>query len=106
MKIVFGIARKLSLGIAFLAIGMALPAGCGRGSASSTRVEGVSQSPADRFRESQKDTVTPHGRIVPSSVRDRDGKIDYDTTDGSKWTIDPPTRAGGTTKYDPPQRRN
>ncbi len=106
MKIVLSVAVRFSFGIAVWTIGVALPAGCGRGSSASTKVGISSQSPAARFRETQKDTVTPHGKIVPSSVRDRDGKIDYDTTDGSKWTIDPPTRAGGTTKYEPPQRRD
>lgn len=78
-------------------------AGCGGGS---TAPAPDNRTPAEKFRDSQRDTVTPHGKIDPGSVRDNSGKVDYDTTDGSKWTVDPPSAgADGTPQYRPPERR-
>lgn len=63
-------------------------------------------TPAQKFLKDQEKTVTPHGKINPSSVKDNDGKIDYETADGSKWKTDPPTNgADGIPKYGEPEKR-
>lgn len=89
-----GFSRAARIALLAVVVG-----GCGK--------PGDVRTPAERFRQEQSNTVTPHGRIDPGSVRDRDGKIDYETSDGSKWTVEPPVRnADGTSHYRPPERRN
>lgn len=79
--------------------------GCGDGSRP-TAPAPDNRTPAEKFRDTQGDTNTPHGKIVPDSVKDNNGRIDYDTEDGSKWTVDPPrTRADGTPEYGTPEKR-
>lgn len=84
-------------GTALVTIAMVMGSGC---------AERPVKTPAQKFRDDQKHTDTPHGKIVPESVQDRDGKITYQTTDGTKWTVDPPrSRGDGTAEYGTPQEQ-
>lgn len=60
-------------------------------------------SPAERFKKEQAVTVTPHERIVLETVRDTaDGRIFYQTTDGSKWIVEFANNADGSVRYSAP----
>lgn len=64
---------------------------------------GDDRSPVQYFKEQQKDTVTPNGRIVVDSVESADGKIRYRTEDGKTWRVGYTRRADGTFRFDTPE---
>lgn len=74
---------------------------CGQ-SGSSDSSEAISTSapvpitPADRFWQEQRDTVTPNGRIRKESVRDA---VTYQTDDGHVFSVPVPPPCG---KWDAP----
>ena len=45
-----------------------------------------SETPAERFKSEQAGTMTPHGKIVPGSIRDgSDETVLYGTSNGDRW---------------------
>jgi hypothetical protein len=72
--------------------------GCGGGSTP----KAVTRTPAQYFKEQQADTMTPHGKIMTDSVEEKDGKIQYNTTDGKQWRVTYSKRADGTYEYGMP----
>ena len=57
------------------------------------------------FQEEQEHTVTPYGRIDVSSVYESsDGRIHYETTDGSSWIVEMSADSDGRYQYSEPIR--
>ena len=76
-----------------------ISAGCsGGGTTPDTR------SPAQYFRDRQKATMTPHGKIkMDTVIEDKDGMIQYQTTDdGKTWRVKPTKRDDGTYEFNTP----
>lgn len=58
------------------------------------------------FLNAQQDTVTPHGKIEPATVREApDGDIIYKTSDGAEWKVSMETAADGQPRFGEPQRQ-
>ena len=56
--------------------------GCGSKSESKSKPA----TPAEIFKQEQAGTMTPHGKIVPGSIRNgSDGRVKYGTSDGTTW---------------------
>jgi hypothetical protein len=84
---------------ALLAVGCAKSdSGGGGGKPPDTR------TPAQYFKEEQAATVTPHGRIRTETVTERNGRIEYSTDNGMKWSVSYSKRVDGTYRYDTPER--
>lgn len=83
-----------------------LTAGCGKTDNDSQKVQKVtdSRTPAQYFKEEQVATVTPHGHIRTDTVTERDGRIEYSTDNGMKWSVTYSKRADGTYRYDTPEQ--
>lgn len=76
--------------------GFLLACACGCGS-------GV-ETPAQQFILDQQAIETPMGTIETSSVRDIEGVIEYETSDGSRWNVSWKLRPDGTPDYGTPER--
>jgi hypothetical protein len=76
-------------------------AGCGGGGGAGKGTD--TRTPGQYFKEHQASTVTPHGKIVTSSVEEIDGKIRYRTEDNKKWRVGYSKRVDGTYEYGTPQ---
>jgi len=84
----------------FLAL---LAAGCSKPTNDPRKVID-SRTPAQYFKEEQAATVTPHGRIRTDTVTEQNGRIEYSTDNGMKWSVTYSKRADGTYRYDTPER--
>lgn len=63
-------------------------------------------STVDRFKSDQVATVTPYGRINMDSVSEsQEGRINYQTQDGSSWQVQIETAADGSARYNQPVRQ-
>lgn len=80
-----------------------LASGCG-GAGNDSRKPIDTRTAVQYFKEEQTATVTPHGRIRTDTVTERDGRIEYETDNGMKWTVAYSKRADGTYRYDTPER--
>ena len=71
--------------------------GCGSSKKSMTEV--------DRFKADHRNTQTPHGSIDPSSATEgKDGTVEYETSDGSRWRTDMQNRSDGSRRWKEPER--
>lgn len=71
--------------------------GCGSSKKSMTEV--------DRFKADHRNTQTPHGSIDTSSVtQGKDGTVEYETSDGSRWRTDMQKRPDGSRSWKEPKR--
>ncbi|MDY3560380.1 hypothetical protein R5W23_001614 [Gemmata sp. JC673] len=80
-----------------------LTAGCGKTDSAPQKVTDT-RSPAQYFKDEQAATVTPHGRIRTDTVTERNGRIEYSSDNGMKWSVGYSKRADGTYRYDAPER--
>jgi hypothetical protein len=86
-------------GIAFASsFWVALAIACGGGGAVPDK-----RTPGQYFKEEQGATITPHGKIRTDTVEERNGKIEYSTQDGHRWSVDYSKRADGTYDYRTPE---
>jgi len=78
--------------------------GCG-GSGSGSRPPNKqdARSRVEYFRDTQGSTVTPHGKIKMETVREVDGKVQYQTDDGRTWRVEMTRQADGTYRYGTPE---
>lgn len=83
---------------ALFAVVLVSAGGCGESTAS----KADTRSAAQYFKEKQTNTVTPHGKIMTNSVKEKDGKIQYKTEDGKEWLVTYTKRADGTYQYGMP----
>ena len=84
-------ARQHALAILSLTMLLGIQCGCSPEEA----VSDVPMSPTEYFDEIQSDTETPHGRVVPGSAREADdGRIQYDTPEGTFETTAHPNGQG------------
>jgi hypothetical protein len=61
-------------------------------------------SKAEVFKSDQSATITPHGRIIPESVKETDdGRITYETEDESRWAVDMEKAPDGQYRYGKPE---
>src|SRR3954468_10649050 len=60
-------------------------------------------SPAQYFKETQKSTMTTHGKVRTETVREQGDKIRYETDDGKKWIVGYSKRDDGTYDYQTPR---
>lgn len=71
--------------------------GCGSSKKSMTEVE--------RFKADHRNTQTPHGSIDTSSATEgKDGTVEYETSDGSRWRTDMEKRADGSHGWKEPEK--
>ena len=73
--------------------------GCG---GATTAKSADARTPAQYFEEEQRNTNTPHGRIMPGSVEEKDSKIQYKTEDGKQWRVPYRKQADDTYQYGTP----
>lgn len=63
-------------------------------------------SRSEIFLKAQQDTITPHGKIEPTTVREAsDGDIIYKTSDGAEWKVSMETSADGQPRFGEPLRQ-
>jgi hypothetical protein len=82
----------------FIAVMVITVIGCGGSS-----TDPNNRTPAQFFKQEQGNTMTPHGKIMPDSVEERDGKLEYKTEDAKKWRVGYSKRADGTYQYGMPE---
>jgi len=61
------------------------------------------RTPLEYFFDTQGATVTPNGRILLDTATERDGKIEYSTEDGKRWSVTYSRLADGTYQYGTPE---
>ena len=81
---------------------LATVAGSGGCNNPSTGKPPDTRTPAEYFKERQAATMTPNGKIKTDTVKEKDGKIEYETEDGKKWSVGYSKRADGTYQYETP----
>jgi hypothetical protein len=69
-----------------------------------SRTENVldTRTPGQYFKERQASTITPNGKIMTDTVAEKNGKIEFNTQDGKRWSVDATKRTDGTYQYGTP----
>jgi len=90
---------RLRIDLAVIGLGgLILFAGCGE-----RRPARDALSPAAYFEKTQSQTMTPHGRVRSGSAEPAgDGKLRYQTEDGTTWEVTA-TPAGNGYRYSDPR---
>lgn len=82
---------------------MGMTVGCGLLLTSLAGCGSSPSSPAQQFVLDQTGINTPHGQIDPASVRDIEGVIQYQTSNGKFWTVSWRRLPDGTREYGTPE---
>lgn len=91
--------RRMRLGLLiaiFVGLAVALaPTGCGQPPGARPKAVAPLRNPLEHFQTTNRNTVTPHGRIHVDSAYEQDGMIYYKTEDGKQWRVPYTRRADG-----------
>ena len=74
------------------------------GCESQSEPNSTAATPAELFKIDQQDTMTPHGAIVPGSIRDgSNGSVEYRTSNGDLWRTHMNKRGDGSHSWVEPE---